>query len=275
MFDLMNVQLIRSLAWRLGRRLYCWARREVTNDPATNGEYWLTEQLISRLTGDTAIMMDIGANQGNWTAHARGVLDRLGKKGAIYAFEPTQSTYAFLSNRFKSDDCIKPNKIALSVHTGEAEFFVVGELAGTNSLHRSQDAVAEKVQTQTFDDFLATAGLETILFVKSDTEGHDMSVLLGAENSLRAGIVEAWQFEYNHRWLANHSMLKDVFDFIEDKPYSLGKLYGNGIEVYERWHPEVERFFEANYVLVRTGSLTETLCTPTRFNASNVLVQAQ
>lgn len=137
-----------------------------------------------------------------------------------------------------------------------------------SSKYNTQGAVAEKVQTQRFDDFLASAGLETVLFVKSDTEGHDMSVLRGAEKSLRAGSIEVWQFEYNHRWVANHSMLKDVFDFIENKPYILGKIYGNGIEIYEKWHPELERFFEANYVLVRKGSPVKKLCTPMRFDAS-------
>ncbi|WP_126455650.1 FkbM family methyltransferase [Sulfuriflexus mobilis] len=272
MIDLMRITEIRSLIWRLGRRLYCWARRDVTNNPTFNGEYWLIEKLLGDLAGNTEILMDIGANQGNWTAQARGILDRFGKRGLIYAFEPTQSTYAFLSDRFKADACVKLNKIALSEHTGEAEFFVVGELAGTNSLHNTQGAVAEKVLTQRFDDFLASVGLETVLFVKCDTEGHDMSVLRGAEKSLRAGSIGVWQFEYNHRWVANHSMLKDVFDFIEDKPYRLGKLYGNGIEIYEKWHPELERFFEANYVLVRNGCSIENLSTPTRFDANNTLV---
>lgn len=272
MFDLMNISAIRSLTWRLGRRLYCWARRDAPNSPATNGEYWLIEKHLGELTDNTAILIDIGANRGDWTAHARGVLDSLGKQGLVYAFEPTQSTYTFLTDRFKADDSVKSNKVALSEHTGEAQFFVNGELAGTNSLHNTQDAVVETVQTQRFDDFLASAGLETISFVKSDTEGHDMSVLRGAEKSLRAGSIEIWQFEYNHRWIANHSMLKDVFDFLAGKPYSLGKIYGNGIEIYEKWHPELERFFEANYVLVRNGSPVEKLCSPMRFDASNTLV---
>jgi len=275
MFDLMNIAMLRSLTWRLGRRLYCWARRDVPNNPATNGEYWLIEKLLGESAGNTAILIDIGANRGDWTAHARGILDSLGKHGLAYAFEPTQSTYTFLTNRFKVDDSVKLNKIALSEHTGEAEFFVNGELAGTNSLYDTQGTVAETVQTQRFDDFWVSAGLKTVLFVKSDTEGHDMSVLRGAEKSLRAGSIEVWQFEYNHRWVFNHSVLKDVFDFIEDKPYSLGKLYGNGIEIYEKWHPEIERFFEANYVLVRNGSPVEKLCSPMRFDASNTLVHAR
>jgi FkbM family methyltransferase len=273
MFDSLCIA-IRSLTWRLGRRLYCWARRDVPNNPETNDEYWLIEKLVGGAITNTAVLMDIGANKGEWTAQARRVLDRLGKHGVLYAFEPTNSTYTFLSNRFKADDCVKLNKIALSEHTGEADFFVIGELAGTNSLNNFQGAAAEKAQTQKFDDFLAYANLESVSFVKSDTEGHDMSVLRGAANSLRAALIEVWQFEYNHRWVANHSTLKDVFDFIKDKPYRLGKLHGNGIEIFYDWHPELERFFEANYVLIRKGSPAERLCTLMRFDISNVLVPA-
>jgi len=272
LLDLINIAIVRSLTWRVGRRLYCWARRDEPDSPATNGEYWLIGQLLGELADNTPILMDIGANRGDWTAQARGIFDSLGKAGLVYTFEPTQSTYTFLTDRFKEDDSVKLNKVALSEHTGQAEFFVNGELAGTNSLHNVQGAIVETVQTQRFDDFLESAGLETILFVKSDTEGHDMSVLRGAEKSLRAGSIEVWQFEYNHRWVFNHSVLKDVFDFIEDKPYSLGKVYGNGIEIYEKWHPELERFFEANYVLVRNGSYIEKLCLPMCFDASNTLV---
>jgi hypothetical protein len=41
--------------------------------------------------------------------------------------------------------------------------------------------------------------IEQVLLAKSDTEGHDFSVLQGAVETRRAGCVEVWQFEYNHR----------------------------------------------------------------------------
>lgn len=274
-FEFINIAAIRSLSWRLGRRLYCWARRDVSNDPETNGEYWLIEEVLGVSVGPQSVLVDIGANRGDWTARARAILGRLGKRGMIYAFEPTQSTYTFLTKRFEADDCVKLNRIAVSENDGESEFFVIGELAGTNSLHDTQGAIAEKVQTQRFDDFLAAERLEKILFVKCDTEGHDMSVLRGAEKSLASGSIEVWQFEYNHRWIANHAMLKDVFDLLEGKPYRLGKLCPNGIEIYEKWHPELDRFFEANYVLVRNGSSVAKHCASMRFDASNVLIQDQ
>jgi FkbM family methyltransferase len=218
------------------------------------------------------ILMDIGANKGDWTAKSLAILATLGKKGLIHAFEPTEVTYAVLFNRFMVDDSVKLHRTALSDHSGAADFFVVGPLDGTNSLHRIEGAAVERVQTQRFDDVLASAGLEEVLFVKCDTEGSDMSVLIGAEQSLRRGRIELWQFEYNHRWVSRHHTLKDVFALIQDMPYRLGKLHGNGIELYEGWHPELERYFEGNYVLIRKESEIEKLGVVMRFDRRNVLV---
>lgn len=273
MFDPLSIPAIRSIAWRLGRRLYCWARRDVSNDPATNGEYWLLEKLIGQ-SGSNATLLDIGANRGDWTHQACAALERYGGRGQIHAFEPTQSTFAFLSNRFQANSRVCLHKIALSEKNGTADFFVVGELAGTNSLQKSRGTAVEQVQTQTFDEFVATAGFDEVLLAKSDTEGHDMSVLRGAERSLREGRVVAWQFEYNYRWVANRSMMKDVFDFVGDKPYRLGKLYSSGIEIYEKWHPKIERFFEGNYVLIRDGSAIGGCSKQVGFDLSNVVVSS-
>ena len=271
MFDPLDISAIRSTAWRLGRCLYFWARRDVPSDPATNGEYWLLEKLISQ-SEDNATLLDIGANRGDWTQKACDLLERRGRNGQIHAFEPTRSTFTFLADRFQGKVCVCLHKTGLSDRNGVADFFVVGEFAGTNSLQRSEGVAIEQVQTQTLDEFVATVELEEVLFAKSDTEGHDMSVLRGAERSLREGRVAAWQFEYNHRWIANHSCLRDVFDFVEGKPYVVGKLYGGGIEIHESWHSELDRFFEANYVLIRKDIGLNGELTRVRFNSSNVAV---
>lgn len=53
-------------------------------------------------------------------------------------------------------------------------------------------------------------------------------------------------------------------------PIPLGKLFGNEIEIFEKWHPELERFFEANYVLINNSPITK-LVMPMRFDASKYL----
>lgn len=275
MMNLIKTPVVRKLAWKVGRRLYLWARHDTSNNPINNGEYWLIEKLLNQ-PGEIPILMDVGANKGDWTAKVVETMDCLAKAGKVFAFEPTKSTFEFLSERFmEEDDKVETHNIALSKSSGEQEFFVVGELAGTNSFAKIDGATVEKVKTQTFDNFLIAANLKNILFVKSDTEGFDMDVLVGAKNSLKQGLIEVWQFEYNHRWISNHYSLQDVFCFIEDMPYRLGKLYGNGIEIYEGWHPEMERYFESNYVLIRNRSEMEKLSAFVHFDSSNVLVSSE
>ncbi len=270
MNTLMDFPVIRSFIWRLGRRLYCWARREASRSHEAGGEYWLLEQVIAADSIKAPVFLDIGAHRGSWSERAASLLRRQNILGSVHAFEPTSTTFTYLSEKFKDSDLVSMHKIALSDQSGEREFFVVGEWAGTNSLLATDGATTENVSTLRLDDFLAEERIGHVLLAKSDTEGHDLSVLLGADETLRQGRVDVWQFEYHHRWVGGRSVLKDVFDFIADKPYLIGKLYGNGIEVYDLWHPELERFFETNYVLIRRGSGFEGLCSRVSFNKSNV-----
>lgn len=269
---LMNSPAIRSFIWRLGRRLYYWARREVSSSYEVNGEYWLLAQVMAEDSTSAPVFLDIGAHVGNWSEHVASLLRRENLSGRIHAFEPTSSTFAYLSERFKDSELVSTNRIALSDQSGEGVLFVTGELVGTNSLLRIDDSITENVVTLRLDDFLAERRIEHVLFAKSDAEGYDLNILVGADETLRHGQVDVWQFEYNHRWVGGRSFLKDVFDFIADKPYLVGKLYGNGIEIYDSWHPELERFFESNYVLIRKGSRFERLCSRVHFNNRNVLM---
>jgi FkbM family methyltransferase len=270
MHSLMQVPGVRSLAWRLGRRLYQYARREGANSPWTNGEYWLLEELIGRVGKEDVVLLDIGANRGDWSAIASELLRQQHKCGMIHAFDPAQVTFDSLVERFRSVASVRVHDFAISNESRETDFFVVAPMAGTNSLHPIDGAAVQRVTTQTVDDFVESNQLDRIAMVKTDTEGHDFSVLEGAEKTLQAGRVDVWQFEYNHRWAANRASLKSVFDLIEGTPYRIGKLYGNGIEVHDQWHFELDRFFETNYLLIRRDSLVESVATTVCFDHCNV-----
>jgi hypothetical protein len=106
-------------------------------------------------------------------------------------------------------------------------------------------------------------------FVKSDVEGFDPSVLRGAASLLAAGRIGLFQFEYNHCWISTRSFLRDVFEFVEPHPYQVCKVVSSGIDAYESWHPELETFFETNYVLVRDDLLDVFEVRRGKFSASN------
>jgi hypothetical protein len=123
----------RKLAWRLGRKLYCWARGDLANDRERNGEYWLLERVLSAAP-EAGVFMDVGANKGDWTLRALSLADATRKRITVYAFEPSSATRSMLSARLPSTPNVEVLPFALSSVVGRAEFFSNGAGSGTNSL---------------------------------------------------------------------------------------------------------------------------------------------
>ena len=106
----------------------------------------------------------------------------------------------------------------------------------------------------TLDCFLERESIDEVDFVKIDTEGHDYSVIKGAERTLKSGRIKALQFEYNWRWIGQRSFLKDVFAFIEEMNYRIGRVTPEGIEVYDSWNQSMETLVEDNYAIYRADT---------------------
>ena len=229
--------------------MYTYARGDVRNDPHTNGEHWLLER-VRRSAPAPQVLLDVGANKGDWTAHALG-LTNAAKEVHVHAFEPSQATRSMLTDRFVKSAAVTVQPYALSDTPGEAKFYSKEDGAGTNSLSPLSGTNVEVTKLITIDGFLRQSGIEAVAMVKIDTEGFDLLVLKGAEQSLQEGRISVVQFEYNWRWLINHASLRDVFDLISNKPYRFGKLLGNAVEFYDQWHFELDRYFEGNYVLIK------------------------
>lgn len=259
---------LRRALWRAGRKLYALARRDGVNDPRVNGEYWLLARVLeSRRRG--LVLLDVGANRGDWTAKALDL--GIGVPALhVHSFEPSATSRAGLERRFSGTHAVTIHPQAMSARAGEAPFYSAWAGARTSSLAPDPTASVERVSMTTVDDFVLRRGLGPIALLKIDAEGHDCQVLRGAEQTLREGRVEVVQFEYNWRWLVEHTSLRDVFTLVADKPYRVGKLVGTSIEFYAAWHFELDRYFENNYVLVREGSPVCALGATVSFDTFNV-----
>lgn len=261
-----NAKLTR-LAWRFGRKLYMQARREERfGTVARNGEAHAIRSLVARTADIEQLnIFDIGANQGDWTRHVleampsnRRKVDRL----ALHAFEPVPATARIYQNTIAllpGADSVTLHEFAMSDAPGEAEIGIYEAGAGTNSLHFNQDArqteTTVKITLSTIDGFLRDRDLSRVHYIKCDTEGHDSKVIAGASQSLAAEAIDVLQFEYNHRWVFGRAFLKDVFDLIAPLPYSLAKITETGAVLYPDWHPELDRFFQSNYMLIHDRAL--------------------
>ncbi len=261
----LELLLGRRRAWRLGRSLYLKARADGPNAPRWNGEESLQRQLLAAFAAgkETLTVFDVGANVGEWTGFLLREASRLEMDGRfeIHSFEPSPSTFAVLRERIGRHPLgtsVRLVSQAASREDGIADMYVSGETAGTNALYPDAMKPGQRsirVETTTLDSYCSRNGLGMIHFVKCDTEGHEIEVIAGAKKLFDAQKVLAFQFEYNHRWVDSRHYLKDAFDLFQGTVYRVGKVTPGGIELYPEWHPELERFFEANYILLHPEAL--------------------
>lgn len=259
-----TLNLLRRAAWRFGRKIYADARGECQNSILLNGELMVQRAAIDACgkAGRPAILFDIGANVGDWTVAALTYAGTRGLKpeaAHVFAFEPVAGTREILDRNLGAAGLaaqVSVSGLALSDTASSRIMNVVGDGAGTNSLERDEGDGANSygvtVETDSLAALVDRLEIDRIALVKCDTEGHDFLVLRGAEPLLREGRIDAFQFEYNHRWIYARQFLKDVFDFVRGSgaPYHIARVRPGCLEVLPCWHPELERFFEANYVLV-------------------------
>jgi len=234
--------------YRAIRLLMYEARFDVLNEPATNGEHYI--QRVVLLHTSHSIVFDIGAHRGDWTA---SLLKQQNTDIAVYAFEPSEEIFNFLRQRTADSKSVIPVHMACSERAGKSKFIVPGPLSGISSIaaqdsHSDSDPDIEMVTLTSLDKYCRESGIPHINLLKVDTEGHDLSVLLGAEDLLRAHSVDVVQFEYNHRWIYERRFLRDAFEYLKPLGYAIGKITGDAIQFYPDWHWELETYCEANYI---------------------------
>lgn len=244
-----------SFRRRVGRHLLDEARGEGNDNPLTNGEFYLLSQVKERLVpGGASVFFDVGANVGDWSRRAAEGVSEL----TLFAFEPTPRTFQVLqSGRIQNPRVVMHcEPICLGDENRLVTFYEGEALAGTNSVHRRAFHKGNEIRVpmKTGDTFCGERKIDRIDFLKIDTEGHEMAVLKGFSSLLSEGRIEVIQFEYGGTWIDARVFLKDAFDFLLPKNYSLGRLHPRGIEWLPSHHESEEMFRHGNYVAVRRGS---------------------
>lgn len=231
----------RRNAYRLGRFLSMEARLDVLNDPADNGERQVQRFVVEHFAAP--VVFDVGANLGEWTES----LLRWGK-AEVHAFEPCAGTFALLKQRIGSRARLV--QAACSSRPGTAFLHVVDDGAGTNTIADPIDAEpyrrSECVALVTVDHYCAQAGVTHVELLKIDAEGHDYEVMAGAQGMMDS--IAMIQFEYNQLWIGQRRFLRDAFQLLQPKGYTVGKITPRGVEFYQRWEWELETFREGNYL---------------------------
>lgn len=241
-------------------RAYAYAKRYVNrcegnNDPdiTTNGELRFLRTVVLQCK----VIFDVGANVGEW---ANLVLEA-NPLVQLHCFEPSKSTFAKLAaRRFPANVLI--NNFGLSSTSGDGKLFVFGEENGMNSLYRrhglehkglAPQQREETIDLKTLDEYYFEHNIVKIDYLKLDVEGHELEVLKGAENALRAGRIGIIQFEYGGCNIDSRVLLKDIFDFVQSLPYVVYKILPESIQQLFRYSQAIETFQYSNWLLIHKG----------------------
>lgn len=281
-YSMIERVLSRRRLWKLGRFLYQGARRELMNHPEHNGEYALFDWLKPhwRQIAGPLRFVDIGANFGDWSVRLIETLGREAERTEVIAFEPApaQAERALSNLSMNAQGAtVSLERSAVAEEAGSVDFEVTGADTGNSGIATSTDSPSQtriSVPCVTLDSFVETRWDGDIALIKVDTEGNDFNVIKGAAGLFDGRRIELMQFEYNWRWIAFRNTLQDVFQFLKGRDYALGVLTRQGVEIHDSWHPELERYFETNFLIVRRDLVGTLPARAMRMGRDNVPVAA-
>ena len=178
-------------------------------------------------------VVDVGANGGIWSLallhHSGPWVDK------IHMFEPMEGNLAAIRDVMKDGlygehaDKLVINEYALSESKGSVEIHFESDVTGLASIDSAtahfpmrniQLERTRAIQTDRLDTYCADNGIETIDILKIDVEGHELSVLKGAENLLREKRIRAVAYEIGPHQMARRDFYKDFFEFFNQYGYT-------------------------------------------------------
>src|SRR2546427_7751091 len=153
--------------------------------------YVLKPGLLSLPTD--GVIFDVGANMGSMTlGFARQV-----PRGRVYSFEPTHSAFARLQQNLALNPelarRVTPFQAFLSDRSTDqhglsacSSWKLDGSRLDRHPLHGGSVEAAHGVPALTVDAFRRERGIDRLDLLKIDTDGHELAVLRGAREALRA-----------------------------------------------------------------------------------------
>jgi FkbM family methyltransferase len=192
------------------------------------------------LPGSLETVFDVGAHQGDLALQYAHTW----RSATIHCFEPAETSFDLLREKAAHIQRIKCHRVALSDSDRPGVLYIRRE-SSNNSLRDYNGTTQgelltgqEKVSVKSIVSFCRDLGIRHIDFLKIDTEGADLDVLIGASDFLQQGAIRAIQVEVgldpdNDK----HVRLEECKAYLEKFGY---RLFGIYEQVHEfptnRWH---------------------------------------
>lgn len=205
-------------------------------------------------------IFDVGCNKGFYTDN----LLKTFSDANYYLFDTSERFISLVEGRFKDLNNVKTFNIAISDTDNEyVDFYELksenDDVEGMSSLTKRNVFSkyvydVKKINTGKLDTFIIDNQIDHIDFIKIDTEGQELKILVGLRESIKNGIVDFIQIEYGDCSIENGFSLIDVLTFIDGLDYTLFFYVNNGlIEINNDNYNIYTNLSWANFLIKRNG----------------------
>jgi len=220
------------------------------SDPETNGEISVLEHFKDQFN----LFIDVGANKGEVT---NKVLS-LNGKAQIICFEANPELTKDLLGRFKRNKNVQVECVALSDHRCDAFLFVHSDDSTTSSLFKRIEMMPSftkkmksiPVKTVLLNDYIEQIKGKTNnggIFLKVDTEGAELPVMMGGREVLKLDLPVFVMFEFSFAWLESGQQLKKAFHYFDEMGFSMYRITPLGLEKIRFFSRDMDNSFYCNY----------------------------
>ena len=224
---------------------YMWSYNNIDFNMETNGEFAIIDRLFNT---PPKVLFDVGANIGKWSSK---VCERF-PLAQLHSFEIAPAVHALLQRRLQNTNVVI-NGFGLSDQIKTLKLKYHPDRNELSSLHidATHFPFAWEIidaQVTTGDAYCRQYGVESIDFLKIDTEGHDLSVLRGFSEMLAQNKIVAIQFEYNEMAIFSRTYLRDFYELLSER-YEIGRILPMGA-AFKNYVPMDENFLPANFLAI-------------------------
>ena len=201
--------------------------------------------------GGRVVLFDVGANVGGYSA---ALLEQFADRDIfIHAFEPASRTYAALEERLRGRERVAIHNFGFSDDNVHRDLYASPGQSGLSSVYQRQldhrnlrMEKSESIELRKLDDFCQEESIGAIQFLKLDVEGHELSVLKGAERMLSEGRISSIQWEFGGCNIDSRTFFRDFFYLLNDR-YRIWRVVKDGMTPILEYRESLEVFETVNY----------------------------
>jgi len=204
-------------------------------------------KLAHKLGIQDIVAIDCGANVGSWSI----ALAKTFPTATIVAFEPSEHAYRSLKKNTLEIPSILSENLALGekAHrtklSGKEPGWGGASLIARNSLNMEL-SFSEIVEVIDLDTYLVKHPSINPNILKIDTEGFELSVLLGASISLKS--IRIVQFEFASSNIDSGNYFYDYFKLLTSAGFVVARMTPRGFHDIVRYDARDEIFATSNFI---------------------------